>query len=56
MYQRLRKELRKNSFAANWKRGEVGKGDLLGEKAESHRSCRSARSFRTVESLFMRQP
>ena len=46
----------KRNIAANGKRGEVGRRDLFGDKAESHRSCRSTQSFRTVESLFMRQP
>ena len=53
MYQRPRRELRQDSFAANWKHGEVGKRDLFGEKAESHRSCQSTQSFRTGESRFM---
>jgi hypothetical protein len=56
MYQKPRRELRQDSIAANGKRGEVGKRDLFGAKAESHRSCRSTQRFRTVESLFMRQP
>jgi hypothetical protein len=56
MYQRPRRELRQDSIAAKWKRGETGDRDLFDAKAESHRSCRSMQGFRTVEILFMREP